>query len=76
MLSQGLLITAANMGGVWCYECCMPIEVGNEKSVVVVSLMELSKESRDTVDGNNYPWMFMELQMRKLVPPPSSSRTS
>ena len=67
MLSQGLLITAANMGGVWCYECCMgcvklhvlPIEVGNEKSVVVVSLMELSKESRDTVDGNNYPWMFM-----------------
>ena len=31
--------------------------------------MERSKESRDTVDGNNYPWMFMELQMRKLVPP-------
>ena len=36
-------------------------EVGNVKSVV--SLMELSKESRVTVDKNNYPWGFMELQM-------------
>ena len=61
----GLLAT--NMGWVWCYECCMGCvklltnEVGNEKSVV--SLIELSKESRVTVDKNNYHCGFMELQM-------------